>query len=343
MQNKRKRKNSQKHFRKIPDIVQVKLNNFASDNFVVACVRKISTSEITAGDFSNIGISIVNGKLDFPDKQIPAPSVGRFSKINVQGFEIVRRDLPKVTKNFSMDVPNFGDWSKGSHEVIWSREVYQRDLLFPKELELEIELIGEEVSTETDEKLFIFKFTISETLNRQKLPAETTYLIKNNLFFNLNLLQECCGASDVFVSTATRADYLKSLYVSWEILPVGEKEATVDRILAGVKAPTPELRRKISERYDFLLSLKPKDFIKGTSGLRRYFGALFSDNLVVFEHLEYGNALYAMFENWKALSQLTRPQLLSGDRTGFVRIEHRRGWEEKLSKLVDERRERLAA
>jgi hypothetical protein len=341
MNNTRKTKYSQKHFRKIPETVQLKLNGFDSDSSVVACVRKISNSEILAGDFFSVGISITNGNLDFPDRQIPSPSIGRYARINSQGFELIRKDLPKITKYFDVEVPNFGDWSKGSHTVTWSREVYHRDFLAPKQLELEIELLGEEELA--DDKIFIFRFTLSETLNRKKIPNENEFLIKNDLFFNLNLLQECVGASDVFLSTATRADYLSSLYVNWEILPVGEKESIVNRILSGVKAPTPELRKKIAERYDFLTNLKPKAFINGASGLRRYFGAMFSDNLVVFEHLEYGNAIYAMFEDWKTLSKLTRPQLLSGERKGFERIVHRKGWEEKLVKLLKEKKIKLAA
>lgn len=331
---------SQRNFRKIPEYVQLKLNSFADESFVVACVKKVSEREILAGNFSKIGISVTNGNLDFPKTQIPLPSNGRFSRINSQGLEIVRNDLPKITKSYAMEVPNFGDWSKGSHTVTWSREVYQREFLAPKQLEIEIELLGEEELA--NDKVFVFRFTVSETLNKKKSLANNDFLVKNDLFFNLNLLQESVGAADVFPSVATRADYLSSLYVNWEILPVGEKESTVDRILSGVKAPTPELRRKIAERYDLLFKLNPT-FIKGVSGLRRYFGAVFADNLVVFEHLEYGNAIYVMFEDWKTLSKLTRPQLLSGERKGFERIVHRKGWENKLLNLLKEKQIKLAA
>jgi hypothetical protein len=341
MNNIRKTKFSQKHFRKVPDSVQLKLNSFDNDKFVVACVRKISSSEILAGDFFDVGILITNNNLEFPNKQIPLPSIGKYSQINSQGFELKRDDLPMVSKTFDLEVPNFGDWGKGSHTVTWSRDVYQREFLPPKQLELEIELLGEEHLT--DDKIFIFQFTLSETLNRKKVSLEKDFLIKDDLFFNLNLLQECVGASDIFKSTATRADYLSSLYVNWEILPIGEKDSTINQILSGVKAPTAELKKKIVERYDFLSNLKPKAFINGVSGLRRYFGAMFSENLVVFEHLEYGNAIYIMFDDWRTLSKLTRPQLLSGDRKGFERIEHRKGWERKLIELLKEKKVKLAA
>jgi len=50
-----------------------------------------------------------------------------------------------------------------------------------------------------------------------------------------------------------------------------------------------------------------------------------------------GNAVYAMFERWQDLSKMSRLELLSGDRRGFVRIVHRSGWEDQLKKVVLDR------
>lgn len=328
-----KSKGSQKHFRKVPEIVKSKLNTFSSDIFSVSAVKKISQRDITAGKYSSLGLQIGSEReILYPSSQIPHPKLGRYARINSQGIELRRTDLPKVSKTFYIDAPNFGDWSRGSHTVSWDREVYPRDYIAPKQLEIEIELLATE---EVDgEKLYVFRFTVVEALDRKDVDKPRDVLVKDNLFFNLNLLQESVGAADVFPSTATKEDYLDSLYVSWEILPIGERDSVVTRILSGVKAPTEALRKRIAERYDLLMSYKPGAFISGSSGLRRYFGAKFADDLVVFEHLEYGNALYVMFEKWESLSQLSRPQLLGGDRKGFERIIHRTGWETKLANVL---------
>jgi len=50
---------------------------------------------------------------------------------------------------------------------------------------------------------------------------------------------------------------------------------------------------------------------------------------VVFENVEYGNAAYAMFEQWETLSQRTRLELLAGPAEGFIRVVHRPGWQDE--------------
>jgi hypothetical protein len=100
----------------------------------------------------------------------------------------------------------------------------------------------------------------------------------------------------------------------------------------------PEQRAKVSQRYATLKQMRPLHFITGTSGFARYFGASFGDRLVVFENLEYGNAIYAMFEDWRRLSQLTRLDLRANASAEFERIEHRGNWVARVKRLVEARR-----
>jgi hypothetical protein len=64
---------------------------------------------------------------------------------------------------------------------------------------------------------------------------------------------------------------------------------------------------------------------------------------VVFENLDYGNALYVMFGRWAELSKRTRLDLLQGGEDGYERILHRRGWQHRLVALVTGRRRGQAA
>jgi hypothetical protein len=100
-----------------------------------------------------------------------------------------------------------------------------------------------------------------------------------------------------------------------------------------------EERAVVEERYEFLMGLKPQQLVYGTSGLQRYFGALIRDDLIVFENVRYGNAIYVMFEDWQELSKRTRAELLSG-RYGknFERVMHGAGWKGKTRRIVAERR-----
>lgn len=321
-----------KNFRTMPEDILAKVNRIAGDDFKVVCVKKISAADIAAGRYTHIGLVMEGEQLIFPEEQLPQSSNGRYSRINLQGEELVLKDEPKIPKTYSIEAP---DWrGNGTHTVEWVRMVYRREWFAPKELTLEIEVLGEEMKAE---KIYLVRFGINEVLNKKGLRFRRRADLSNDLFFNLNLLQENVGASDVYASSATRDDYLKTVYVAWEILPPGERDETIARILSTFKSPSPEVRQRIAERYDLLTKLKPEAFISGTSGFRRYFGAKFSDSLVVFENLEYGNAIYAMFENWETLSKSSRTELLKGSKAGFERIVHSKGWKGRLKELVRNR------
>ena len=119
-----------------------------------------------------------------------------------------------------------------------------------------------------------------------------------------------------------------------EILPPGTVEEAVERIFGGRKATQPEID-VVAERYKFFMSLKPVNLIVGSSGFQKYFGAQLKEDLVVFDNVEYGNALYIMFEDWEELSQKSRIELLSGKAgSNFIRIVHKGEWEETVRKVL---------
>jgi hypothetical protein len=171
-----------------------RINAFDIDDIVVASVRRIKPQDV--GSYVSLGLRLESGQLETPKPTVPSVNAGKYSRANVVGQEIVRRDLPKTTKSFSWETPNFGNWSKGSHTHTTTREVYQREFIPPKELELSITLL--EVS---DDGTFVLKFAIDQTLSRKAADFEA------ELLYNLNLLQENVGSVNVFPSEATLADY----------------------------------------------------------------------------------------------------------------------------------------
>jgi hypothetical protein len=294
------------HYRRIPERITKKLDSFSGRDVVVGCIAKVSSRAIKTGTYNHLGIEIGPNGLQFKELVIPRRDTGKYSLINLDGRTIVRKDLPMVTKSYSWDTPNWGDSWYGTHEVTIDRDVYQRDFVPPLELAIRIELIGEE-SGEDEESRFVMKCVVDEVLNRDADDFDGA------LLFAVNLLQENIGLADVFTAGASIDDYLRTVYVDWEILPPGEREGNIARILSGFRAPTEEDRAKVVDRYDTLAKLKPITFISGRSGFRRYFGAQFGEDLVAFENLEYGNALYVMFDKWQSLSQRSRLDLLKGD------------------------------
>ncbi len=313
-----------KNIRRIPDSILYKIHAFDQDDVVVACAKVIRSEDVVR--YAHLGLVLMGDDLALPSPSVPPVESGRFSRANVEGWEKVRTDLPKIQKTYSFEAPDWGDWSNGSHTVSWDRLVYPRDFYPPKEVELSVSLIRKEQAGWT------LKFAIDQVLNRRTTNFE------HELLYNLNLLQENVGTADVFVSVATLAEYAATVRVDWQILPPGSVDEVVRAIVEGKRGISPEQESTIKERVAVMSHLMPDAYIAGTDGFLRYFGAKFGDDFVVFENARYGNALYLMYSSWQELSKKSRVELLSGDRADFDRIEHRDGWQERLKRSVDEYR-----
>ena len=258
---------------------------------------------------------------------VPPPQQGKYSNWNVNGKVVIRKDLPKETHYNYVDAPNWGDSYYGTHTVALPYEKYPREYVAPRNTSIEIE----SVDRSPDLPLYVIKFQVSEILNRGSADFE------GRLFFCLNLLQENVGASDVEKADITIDEYVRTLHVSWDILPPGTIDEIIARIFPGAK-PTEDDKNTTIERYNFFMSLNPKSLVYGQSGFQRYFGALINDDLVVFENVKYGNAIYIMFENWQELSQKSRIELLSGKfGEKFERVIHTGDWQNKVRKIIEMR------
>jgi len=316
-----------RNLHKVPKHVLRKISRNSGD-LTIAVAKKVLQEHIEAGHYKHLGLVMENGKPVAGEAVVPRASQGRYSRMNKNGYEIVHKDRPKVSQTFSFEAPDWGDWSNGTHTVEWDRDVYERDFVSPSLLRIHTEIMAQDFKA--SEPQWVIKFSLDGVL----FPSDPSF--NDDLLFGLNLLQENVGACDVFSSTATRADYLKTIYVTWEILPPGERDTQIDRILGNNSNISPREKAAFEERYDFIMAYKPSEMVLGTSGFVRYFGAKFSDDLVVFENVKYGNAVYVMFENWETISQRSRIDLLSQPSRQFIRIVHRPGWKAELKKVLQE-------
>jgi hypothetical protein len=247
---------------------------------------------------------------------------------NVEGREIIRKDLPKETHYNSIESPNWGDSSNGTHVVDLPYEKYPRDFHPPRELEISMSCPDARPGL----AVYVVAFKVQEVLDK------TAKRFEGILFEDLNLLQENIGFCGVEAAEVALKDYIKSLRVSWEILPPGTVDQTIQRLFLG-KTPSAQEKDVAVERYEFFMSLKPKSLVYGDSGFRRYFGALLEDNLVVFENIQYGNAVYVLFENWADLSSRSRIDLIAGKYgTAFERVVHQSGWKGTVREIVAKKR-----
>ncbi|WP_057766078.1 hypothetical protein [Cytobacillus praedii] len=309
-----------KNLNKLPKDIQNKFNEM--ENFIVSTAKKIKLADIENGVYEHLGIKIENGKVAFPSSIIPSQKIGRYSKYNVYGRTFSRKDLPKIEKEYSNELPIYGDWSKGSNTVSWTRWVWQTERWLPKFLKIEME------SLEQDETSITIKFSITNILH-----SKSTNIDKDVLYY-CNVLQENIGVHGVYKVSAPNKDYLEKIAVEWELLPVGEKESldnNIDYLLKKHRNPSEKIKSVYTDRLNFFYNeLGAEKIITGTDGFNRYFGALLKNDIVILENSNYGNAVYIFFKNWEVLSKLSRVELLSTASNDFERVTHSGNWKNKI-------------
>lgn len=316
-----------KNFRRTPEFITNRIKTLNSNNIIIATIIKINKNQIDDLKFKNLNLKLNDNQISFNNQYIPENIVGLFSRKNIDGYKIVYKDQDKIIKSFYLgERPYYGDWSKGSFPLYARREVYPYDSISPRELSIKTELLEE---TQDDFKI---KVSVDIILNRNDENFD------EELFFVINLLQENIHSINVFSSETTREEYLRTLSLTWDIFPPGERNQDLEIILRGSKNLTPEKVEEVQNKYDYLVNLKPVEIISGLSGMRKYFGAKFSENLVVFENLNYGNAIYVLFENWLELSQMSRIEIQNRPENEFIRIKHTTNWQQNLERVIAEKR-----
>jgi len=316
-----------KNIRKIPPNILAQAKRLASNDIVAVCSIQYSAQRLRDGILGHLGIVLSDTGLSIPEPLLPPTTSGKYSLRNSEGFEIVRYDLPKETHYNPVEAPDWGEYSYGTHTVYLPYEKYPRDFQPPRELTITIFC----PNCAAGQPSYILTFKIDDVLDK------TSPEFVEHLLSNLNLLQENVGSYGIALSGLPLIEYTKTLNVAWELFPPGTKDEALARIFKG-RTPSEAAKNVAADRYDFFDSLKPIKLIVGSSGFRRYFGAMLADDLVVFENLQYGNAVYVMYDQWEVLSQQSRIDLLRqriGDR--FDRIIHTPSWKEVVTRIVKEK------
>ena len=311
------------HFRRTPDYIEQELLNIESRHVVVAAIINTSYTKIDQGEYHHLGIKIHDGELNFPEIIFPEMITGLYARRNRNGITWILKNLPKINKTYSWEAPDFGDPSRGYHTVFMTRKVYLRRLEPPRDWEIKlsvIKLVDENVS---------IKAEIDTVLDRQHPD------FRNDLFFAINLLQEQCGDCHVFDSGMSDEELTRITTVGWEIFPPGTMDRDFTIITRRLRNRTPERQKEIQRRAKVFQELNPSEYILGSGMNSHYFGAKFGDSIVVFENLDYGNALYILVDNWQEISKMSRVDILKRHKRDFVRIIHKKGWEKALRRNLN--------
>lgn len=320
-----------KNLRKIPLVITEKIDQIKSELISVSVPIKIKKSTINETEYSNLQLIINEDGLALCAEYLPPVSVGRFSLRNINGYKgKPLKDLPKISKEFyAGERYPFGNTDADTFSLYVTKKVWQRNNYPPKEWSVISELID---TQEVDgDIVYTIKVGIDQLLNKNDKDFD------EQLFFALNLLYENIGQFDVYDSDAQIDDYTKSTYVEWEIFPQGTKESVAQAMIRKIRNITPSIEQTINERAEFLNQMHPKEYIYGKCLNKQYFGAKFSDEIVVFENIKYGNAIYVLFENWAEVSKLSRLDIMKLPPRQYIRIPHRKNWKSELKTVINER------
>ena len=313
------------HFKRIPDYICQELNGIKAPFVVVTTTLRLSLEDMARGKYRKLGITLTDGQVSHLPSLVPNVANGYYSKYNRYGREIILDHLPKVYKTYYWETPNFGDPFKGYHENSRTILTWQRKFIAPRDWTLSFQILKQ------NDDFILMKVSVDIILDRNQQS------FTDDLFFAINILQENVGDCHVYDANATTEDYLRVTKLGWEIFPQGSLDRAIEKVKDQIRNMTPEKAKRITDRAQFMDRLKPVEYFVGVGMNSKYFGAKFHNDLVAFENVDYGNAIYLLFGNWEELSKKSRSEILQRPDKDFIRIPHTRYWKLNLKSEIKRR------
>ena len=316
------------NYQKVPPSVQASLDSIAGNLIAVAATKKVSRDDIAGGLFAHVGLRIDNSEVATSGPVSPPADIGKWSERNAFGWDRKRQDWPMVPKTWTFESPNFGDGARNGWTMrSWTKDIYQHQIFEPQGMTVEASVLEDHGG-----EMVVVKFALAPLLNRQ-MPEFDLMLL-----WSINVLQENTGVTGVFASDATQEEYASTVTLDWQIFPPGTADEVVARLVGSARpGNAPDFEKNVRERVRLFEGFVPKAYIRGQGGFGSYFGAQFADDLVVFENLKYGNAVYLLYQDWTEVSQRSRLDLLRDQDAHFDRVVHTDGWQARLTALLHDK------
>ena len=85
---------------------------------------------------------------------------------------------------------------------------------------------------------------------------------------------------------------------------------------------------------EFFESIGARQTIYGQGFNSAYIGGMLADDFVIFDNIDYGNAVYIIHGDWRSLTKLPRMELLAKFPNNVKRILHGLGWQEAVRREI---------
>lgn len=251
------------------------------------------------------------------------PIVGRFTRFNVEGKEITRRDLPKETIYVSMYSTRKEFRGRDQTEEVTDfvdipRQVYKKEIIPGTGFEIVIEARGDD--------LFLL---INETFNKETDSEIATV--------GANIILELVGYCEVFseqLDTYYKPSHLRRynwIFLESKELPWEERKERFKEIVESSKKSK---QMVIWERLETIVQYKPDFEAIGQNGFSGYVVFGFKDKeLYVFESANVGNATYIVKGDWESVSKMSKAEIIKNNLHEW-RLIHRNDWKGKVKKVL---------
>lgn len=258
--------------------------------------------------FDNVGLCVA---------LVPVP-IGRKTAANSEGWEVVRKDLPKINKTRSI-YRSWEDWHGHPHSGYQNIDykAYPRDK-FPASLH-EFSLI------EIDGQLCF-------SSDRLVVSEES----EGSILEVANIILECFGS--LFVVDAENENFVttKIQTLEWELLPPGDFpwDRAGLKFNLGSKKVNTDRKIAIDFRFKSVSSLNPDFIAQGAYGFTGYYIFGFESlGVYVLESIYLNNATYVFRDDWESLSKLSKSQIINGD-VEYERVIHDSHWAENIGRIL---------
>lgn len=254
-----------------------------------------------------------------PGVEILPKGIGKFTKFNAHGREIIRDDLPKEVV-YKMVWGTTRDWHGNTHSQLQNRKflMYPRDWVeAPEELLKTIKVKNE---------IIITSRAISTKIDSSE-----------SIVFLANIFLEIFGEFLLISENLEEFIPTKIKRLTWEVLPPGSYP--FEKMLSFTSNSIKEFNepeRKVSQlRISNILSYKPDFIATGNGGFNGYIVIGFQEkNLYVLESPLLGNATYIFKGEWESVSKLTKKDIIKNNLHAH-RLIHSKSWKIELRRVLD--------
>lgn len=254
---------------------------------------------------------------------LPSADFGTSCRRNAEGYDIIRRDLPKETRTrqISWRWKEFHGQDVVEKEGIVDRP-YQR---YPRE---HIPAYSQELTTyisSTD-----IEFVASGPFEIQAAGAQAALLNTIRMFV------EIFGTCEVASSFDLSRSFPHRRQLNWVVLPPGRRrfEDSTTEIGKAIERLSASSQIVVLDRINSLMKYGPDFTAYGQHGFNKYVVYGWDKaNLYLLESTEVDNATYILKHNWEQLSRLSKAEVLASNGS-HGRLIHHKGWTGELGELM---------